>query len=410
MRLRILPLLATLAFRNVLRNPRRSLLTFAAISVGLGSALVLAALARGMAERMARDAMYTLTGHVQIHAPGFRDDPVVSYRFAEPGEGLRKVLGQPPVVRWSTRVRVPAVLMSERDSAGISLVGIDPESEKGLSFAGDPPEVGRALSDPNDPGIVVGQKMLEVLQTEVGKRIVVMTQDVEGHVADRGFRIVGAFDTELEATERSYGFVGRATAQKFLGIGEEVSEIALITNDYSMLDGITASLREAAQGLDVSEWRDLEPLISAMLSLQDGFLTIWFVIVIVTVAFGLVNTLFMAIMERTREIGLVQALGLRPRALMVEVVIESLVLLVLGSVAGVLFAFGGIYLLRDGIDISQFAEGAQAIGLGSIVYPTIHIADFVVGTILVLLIGVLSSVYPAWRSTRLNPVEALRQV
>ena len=312
-----------------------------------------------------------------------------------------------PFRGWAKRVRVPAVVMSERESHGVTLVGIEPEREKGLSFIGTAVQQGAYLKSGNDSGIILGAKLVDLLRTELGKRVVLMSQDTEGEIADRGFRITGIFEADQESTEKRFAFVGIRTAQKMLRLSEQISEVSALTENREQLTGVLSQLRSVAPELSILSWSELEPLVVAIVELQGGFLIIWFLIVVVVVAFGLVNTLFMSIFERTRELGLVQALGMSPRLVILEIVLESIVLLSLGAVVGILGSFVSFSLLRNGIDLSYFAAGADYFGMSRMLYPKFVASDWMIATALVFLIGILSSLYPAWKASRLVPVDAL---
>jgi ABC-type lipoprotein release transport system permease subunit len=396
-----------LGWRNVLRNRRRSAVILVAIAVGLWSMLVFAAFTRGWSNDVRHNAIETLTGHLQVHAPGYLDDPSVDRTLAPPDKALLALLDGPQVAAWASRVRVPAVVMSERETAGVTLVGIDPAREAGLSFVAHAVNEGRGLAGPDGDGILVGRKLAERLRTGLGKRVVVMSQARDHSVADRGFPVVGVYDADRSSTEMSFVFVGRARAQAMLGLGSRVSELSVMLRDPSQLDAFFSRARAAAVGEDVEPWTALEPMAQAMVALGEAWIWIFYVVMYVAMAFGLVNTLLMAVLERTREFGLVQALGMKPRLILEQVLAESFVLLAAGLLAGGLLAGVTLALLRGGIDFSAFAEGAEMWGMGKVIYPTLGLADVASAVAFVVVLGVLASLYPALRAARKVPVEAI---
>ena len=208
-----LKLTIRLAWRNLWRNHRRTLIMLAAIVVGSWAMIFMTALMRGMVDEMVKDGISVLPGHVQIHHPDFRDDPTISNVIAPPGAELEGALEDPAVVAWTTRVKVPAVISSERDTRGVTLIGIDPESEAPISFVADDMAEGRFIESREDKGLVVGRKLLERLEPDLGKRVVIMSQDQENEIADRGFRIVGVFDSKLVQYEEGFVFAGESTLQ-----------------------------------------------------------------------------------------------------------------------------------------------------------------------------------------------------
>jgi ABC-type lipoprotein release transport system permease subunit len=401
------PLLLTLAWRNLWRHRGRTAAILFALALGVWSMVGLAALSRGSLEQQLAKSIRNLTGHIQVHAPGYRDDPVVEHRMHPPGPALLAALSQPAVTAWAMRARVPAVVTSERESAGITLVGIDPARERGLSFIPDAVTEGRYLEPADETGILLGRKLAERLETGVGRRVVLMSQDVNNRVADRGFRVVGIFDAEPQAAEESYVFTTRAAAQRMLSLGDDISEVALMTTDRDRLDGQLAALRAAAPDLDVQPWTAVEPLLALTEKMVNVILLVWYVIVFTAMSFGLVNTLLMAVFERTREFGLFQALGMPPRHILGQVLAESFILLAIALGLGNLGAWLTVFALKDGLDLSAFAKGFEMMGISPIIYPALHAGDVAAANVLVAVLGLAASLYPAWRAARHVPVEAI---
>ncbi len=405
-----LPLLIRMAWRNLWRHPPRTLLILFAFVLGVWSIVVLAAYGRGALEQQIERSIDNLTAHVQIHATGYRDDPVIDHRLPPPGPALRTALAQADVTAWAARVRVPAVVASERESAGIVLVGIEPARERGLSFIAEAVHAGRYLDADDDPGLLLGRKLAERLETGLGRRVVVMSQDANNQIADRGFRVVGIFDGSPEAMETGYVFIGRATAQQMLKLGDSVSELAVLASSRDRLDGLVMRLRAASPESDVQPWTTLEPLLVLAEELSGTILTIWYLIVFTAMSFGLVNTLLMAVFERIREFGLFQALGMPPRLILGMVLAESVILLALALTVGNLLAGATLLSLKGGIDLSAFAEGLEMFGFSPIIYPMITAADFVTANVLVFVLGVVACLYPAWRAARYAPVQAITRI
>jgi ABC-type lipoprotein release transport system permease subunit len=269
---------------------------------------------------------------------------------------------------------------------------------------------GRYLESADDPGLLLGRKLADKLETGLSRRVVLLSQDPRNQVADRGFRVVGIFDTQPQQTEEAYVFIGIGTARKMLKLGDEVSEVAVMTPDRDRLAPLLARLAAAAPGLDVASWKDVEPLLVLTQEITDAILLIWYVIVFAAMSFGLINTLLMAVFERTREFGLFQSLGMQPRFIIGQVLVESLILLLLALVLGNLLSAATLAALRDGIDLSAVAEGMELVGVAPVIYPAWRAADLVIANLFVVLLGLAASLYPAWRASRQVPVEALTRV
>jgi ABC-type lipoprotein release transport system permease subunit len=408
---RQLQILATLAWRNLWRNHRRTIIMISAITVGVWAMIFMTALMRGMVNDMLRDGIQTLPGHVQIHHPAFRDDPSVNNLIPATGTALDEIFGDNGFEPWASRVKVPAVITSERESRGVTLFGIDPAAEAQISFVANDIAEGRHLEDEADRGIVIGRKLADKLDTRLGKRVVLMSQDPDNEIADRGFRIVGIFDSDPDNHEEVFVFAGRKTIQKMLGIGDRVTEVVFLAADYQNVEPLYRRVSElAGPDVDVEPWSELDRYLSTMLNLMDGFVLVWIVVVFLALSFGLVNTLVMAVFERIREIGLMLALGMRPANILGQIVLESLLLLVIGLALGNAFAWMTVEPLKSGIDISVVAEGMEMMGASSMLYPDLQVRDVVMANIVVLALGFLASLSPAWRASRYQPVEAITKV
>ena len=235
-----------------------------------------------------------------------------------------------------------------------------------------------------------------------------MSQDPDNDIADRGVRIVGIYEARLQATEELVVYAGLGTLQKMLHLGDQISEVAITADDYLHVDAWWQDVKAAAgPDMETEAWTTLDAYLNTMLTVQGSLNLVIMIVIFVALSFGLVNTLVMAVFERIREIGLMMALGMRPLWIMYQVLLESLMLLSLGLVVGNLLAVVTILPLESGIDISAVGEGLEMAGMGTVLYPTLALEDMLMSTGVVLVLGLLASMVPAWRASRYNPVEAL---
>ncbi|MCZ6797331.1 MAG: ABC transporter permease [Gammaproteobacteria bacterium] len=398
----------TLSWRNLWRNYRRTLIMLAAISVAVWAMIFMTAIMRGMVDDMLHQGVANLPGHIQIHHPGFRDDPSVVNSIDAPGGELLAALNDSQTNAWTSRIKVPAVISSERDTRGISLLGVEPESENRITGIAEQVVEGRFLEGDDDRGVVIGLKLAERLETRLGKRVVIMSQDPDNNIADRGFRIVGLYKARLEALEEVNVYAARGTLQKLLKIGDQVSEIAIIDKDFRDIESLYAKIKAATpDNLEIRAWYELDSYLSSMLNVMDGFVLVWIIIIFLALSFGLVNTLMMAVFERRREIGLIQALGMRPGMIVYQILLESLLLLLIGLSIGNALALATVLPLESGLDISSVAEGLAMIGAGSVLYPNLKLDDMILANVVVIMLGTLTSILPAWHAARLDPVQAI---
>ena len=404
-------ILLRLAWRNLWRNHRRTLIMLLAIVLGTWAMIFMTALMRGMVSQMVADGISVLPGHVQVHHPDYRDDPSIANLISISDTELSERFGAANFLAWATRIRVPAVITSEYESRGVTLLGVDPLRERGLTFVDYDAVEGRFLESADDTGIVIGRKLATTLNTKVGKRIVLMSQDPENEIADRGFRVVGLFDANVQAYEENYVFAGKTTTQKMLRVGDQVSELVVLGDDFRDVEAEYNKAVELIDGrAEVKRWIELDAYLGTMLNVMDGFVLVWIVVIFLALSFGLVNTLVMAVFERVREIGLMLALGMRPINILGQIIVESLMLLAIGLAIGTALAWAAVQPMKDGVDLSIVGDGMEMWGMSSTLYPELLLSDVILANVVVLILGFLASLSPAWRAAQYEPIEAITKV
>jgi len=214
----------------------------------------------------------------------------------------------------------------------------------------------------------------------------------------------------MQATEKQFVFVSKTSAQHMLKLKNNISEISIILPDQKevrqVADNLQANLPSA--DYEVQTWQELLPLIIAYLNIYDGFMYIWFIVVFIAMGFGIVNTTLMAVFERMREFGLFKALGMKPGWIVKEVLAESFLLLLMGTAIGNILSFLSVFALSgSGIDLSSLAAGLEFAGMSKIIYPAIYNHDVIIANMVVFILGLLVSVYPAVKAARFTPVEAM---
>lgn len=399
-----------IAWRNLWRNTRRTAVILMAVIVGVWSMIFLGSLMTGISEQMVRNAIATLTGSLQVHAKGYRADPTVTHSIRNPEE-VEKVLAEtlPESAEWTQRIRVDAIAQNARHSGALTLVGIDPEQEAAVSFIGGAVAEGTYLEPGDDHGILIGRALADSFETRIGHKLVLMSQTLSGEMASRAFRIVGIFRAEMEATEKGFVFATRPAVGKMLKLEGGVSEFSVLLSERadaaSMAETIGGRLSDQ---YTVHDWRTLLPTVNAYIKINGTSTRIWYFVVFIAMGFGVVNTMLMAVYERMREFGLLKALGMKPWWIIRGVLTEAFLVLLIGLVVGNLLAFGTVFLVaQHGIDLSAMSEGAQYAGMARVIFPVLAPDTVLFADLVVLVLGVLVSLYPAWKAARFTPVEAM---
>ncbi|MEM9552841.1 MAG: ABC transporter permease [Acidobacteriota bacterium] len=399
-------LIAPLAWRNLWRHRGRTLLTMLAVAIAVAAMIIMGSFLSAWSASAFDRTTAALTGHGQIHAVGFTDDPTVERSMAPPSGPLAAALARDNVEAWTPRVFAPALIRSERESAPISLYGIDPAREAAVSFLHPGDVEGTGLGDSRAPGIVIGRFLAERLQVSLGRRLVIAAQDVDGEIEEIGVEVVGLYRGQPDLQKFAV-FASLGQVQEFLGLGENISEIAFLARQRSEINTLTHSLALAAPDLDVKRWDQLQPFAAAVIEMTDNTNAIWVVVSFALVSFGLINTILMVLYERMREFGLLQALGMKPGLLVAQVVLESTYLVVCGAVFGAALGTGTLLTLRGGLDLGSLGRGAQMFGASERLYPTVDVSQILLACAVVVLLSIVTSLYPVLRATRRVPITVL---
>jgi ABC-type lipoprotein release transport system permease subunit len=408
-----------MAWRNIGRNPRRTGIVVTAVSVGLAGVLLAMAINYGMVFQMIETAIATQLGHLQIHGAGFDRKPGLEIRI-EQGERLAEnaLDGLSGLEAWAPRIRSQGLVFSPRANVGVEVVGIDPLREARVSVLADSIVAGEYLNGKRRK-LLLGEKLASRLHVGVGDKLVLSVQDVNGEMTGEAFRVGGLFRTADGEFDRGSVFLRIDESQRLLGLGDDVSELVVIADQRDgaadLKRAIQASLSaELAVGrvgdLEVRTWEEIRPVLVYFVDLFEQMGWAVYGAVFVAMAFGIANVLLMSVYERIREIGILMAIGMGPRRLVTGIAIESLLLTLLGVGIGLGVGVLSIWLLRGGIDLSRWAEGLTAYGVGTEIVPVIRAKDLIVPTLVAIVTAVLASLWPALRAVRIRPADAVRHI
>ena len=398
-----------MAWRNIWRNPRRTLVVLSAISVGIAGCIVAMAINLGMVAGMVDTAIRGGLAHLQIHNAGWDENPELDIRLLDGGKSIAQALeGIPEVAHWAPRLRADGLAASPQASVGVAIAGVDPVREADVSIAADSISAGRWLGPPRR--IVLGHKLARRLDVDVDSKIVLSVQDLAGELTGQAYRVGGVIRSGSRDLDDGVVFMRLEDAQDLVGLGVAISEIALVTFDRNLVDRIQEKL-QATLGAEteVRTWAQLEPLLVYMVDSFDSMAWIIYAAVFIAMSFGIANVLLMAVFERTREIGMMRAVGMSRSRVVGMVVLESAFVTLLGLTLGVLLALLGVWLLGDGIDISRWAGSVDEYGIETLLKPALRLRDLVTPICVGAVTAVVSSLWPAIRAGRAKPADALRQ-
>jgi len=403
-------MLLRMAWRNLWRNPRRTFVVLGALSIGIAGCVVSMAINLGMVKGMVDTAIRGGLGHLQVHASGWDADPQLEVRLPDGGAAVEAAFdGVAEIEHWAPRLRAQGLVASPRASVGVSIAGVDPERERGVSIAADSLVEGDWLGEPHR--LVLGHKLARRLSAHVGSKLVISVQDLEGELTGRAFRVGGVMNAATRELDDGLVLLRLDEAQALLGMGAAISEVVVVTGDRELAESIQQQLESRiGSGPEVRTWEQLEPLLVYMIDSFDSMSWIIYGAVFIAMAFGIANVLLMAVFERTREIGVMRAIGMGRGRVVRMVVVESAFVTLLGLALGVVLGLLGLWALRDGIDISRWAASIGAYGVETVIKPAFRVRDLFNPVVIGGITALLSSLWPAWRAAQARPADALRQL
>jgi putative ABC transport system permease protein len=313
------------------------------------------------------------------------------------------------VKAWAPRVRGEGLASSPRASVGVRVVGVDRNAEPSVSLVPDALTQGDFL--PEAGKSFIGEALAKRLKVKIGQKLVVSVQNPGGDLSGRPYRVAGVFRTASTDLDENTIYLSLSDAQDLFGLGAAISEIVLLAHRRSDIDALRDSLAAAlGDDFEAHGWEELQPLLVVFVESFD--LVSWYVYgaVFVAMAFGIANVLLMAVYERTREIGMMMALGMKRGRVVGLVALESLLVTSVGVVVGFAVAAAGLYWLRDGIEFGSYAESLRGLGAGTRIVPQLRSSDYVIPLVISLVVSLLASGWPALRAARLKPGTALRHV
>jgi putative ABC transport system permease protein len=401
-----------LAWRNLWRQPRRTWLTTGAMVFSNVLIVFLVSLQFGMYRMMIDNTLQAFTGHMQVQAPGYKDDKKM--RQSVPGivalaAKLRGVLGRETV---AARAAGFALASSEERSYGIQIYGVQPQFEVKVSSIPGLVKQGRYLADPDAAEIVVGSVLARNMKVAVGDELTLLGSGRDGSFAAAIVTVVGIFDSGVADLDRSIAEMPLRAFQDTFAMGDAGHEIAVVAPDLLAVSSVQQQVEAALppdENLIVHDWNALQPGLQQ--AIQADLASAWFMygILIVLVAFSVLNTQLMSVLERTKEFGIILSLGLTPgrigRLVILEAALMSGLGLVLGVAGGLLVT---LYFNINGFSYPGMEEMAQQFNVSSKMYPQISVLSAMLGPTIVFIGSLLASLYPALRLHWLHPVAAMR--
>lgn len=403
-------MLARIAWRNIWRNKSRSSVVIGSMVIGIWALAFGGGFMQSFMQGYVQSSIRHETSNVQIHHREFLKDQDIRYVIRNPEKLMSYLRKQPQIKMICERSIVSGMISSSRQATGVKIIGVNPEAEAGVTQLDSLVVEGGYFTGSLHP-VLLGEKLAEKLKVKIKSKVVLTFQDVHGNITAGQFRVAGILHAASVMINESSAFVKNEDINPLLGIKGAAHEIAITTNEGTADEVFARELSKLFPDQKVEYWGDLSPALVFMQQWMGVILKILIVIIMFALAFGIVNTMLMAVLERVRELGVLMALGMRRSRVFLMIMIETIFLSIVGGPLGLLAGYVTIsYLEKNGINLSDYSEGLESLGYGDILYPNLGAMDYAQIVIGVLVTALLASIYPAWKAIRYNPVEAIHTI
>lgn len=402
-----------LAWRNLWRQPRRTILSSLTIAFTTTLLIFMPSMQSGSYNIMIENTLRMYDGYAEILQAGYRDNPEIRKTINKPEQLIDEIKQQTGLSSISVRADGSAILSSESRSLGARVVGVLPDSESMVSTIPDNITAGRFLKGNNSNEIVMGSTLAKNLQLELGDRVTLLGMAKDGSLAADSLILTGTFTTGLNALDRLQAEMPLGRFQETFAMQDQAHTIILNSETLSTFQGTFDSVASIAEKheLVLLDWKALQPGLWQGILLDISSAALIYLTLIVVVAFSLLNSILMSILERTREFGVLLALGMSPGNISRMVLVETLLILCIGLGLG--FIFG--YLLTDyyayvGIHFEEAQEIFSRYGLGGGIYPDLNIITLLAGPSIIAISVLLAGLFPILRIHRMQAVAAMRSI
>lgn len=400
-----------MAWRNVWRNKTRSIVIILSIAIGLFAGIAVLALYKGMMKSRVQTVIYAETGHLQIHNPNFKKD--YEARFViQNGYGLLKDLAAIPGIKLAApRSITNGMLATTTGSAGVQINGVIPEAEYEASQLKNKIIEGTGFDGVRKNEILIGKKLAAKMKLKLHSRLVLTFTDTSETIVSGAFRVIGIYQSDNAPLDERNVYLEMKDLNTLLGTDKSFQEIVLLLKNDGDVNPVQQNLIKRYPDLLIESWKDVSPETDLLVKTVNQYSYIIMIIIMIALAFGIINTMLMAILERTREIGMMLALGTNRVRIFFLILMETVFLTLAGTPIGILagWLIIGYYNIR-GLNLSGMGkELMSSFGFGTLIYPEFP-GDKLAGVLLIVVsTALISCIVPAVKALGLQPVEALRR-
>jgi ABC-type lipoprotein release transport system permease subunit len=403
-----------LAWRNLWRHRVRTLIVVAAMALGLAMMMFYDGLVAGFQQAIYGNAIKILGGNIQVHASGYSsqadENPLLP--LANDQSIVSAALALPQVQAASRRINTGGLISSREGAFAVEITGIEPEKEAQVNLALQHVIAGKILTSDEADVIFIGKGLADAMDVQVGDRVVMTGRSAHEQMRKRTMTVGGIYDLGMPDIEKRTVYLSLGEAQDLYNLNGQSTEVAITLKQLGQEPMVISALKPTLPGYEITSWETNFPELKAAIETKGGVMNIFSVVILLIAGIGILNLLLMAIYERTREIGLLGALGLRPREISTLFIMEGTLMGLVGVAAGIVLGLllNGM-LKRVGLDYTAFSNVTSYMALvGGRVYPTWGVDKLVSRGLTVAIISALAAFIPAREAASREPAEALHYV
>lgn len=403
-------MLLKIASRNIWRSKKRSAIIIAAVGIGLWTGVFLMAFYNGMIEQRINTAITSELSHIQLHHPEFRKENDIRYYLPNGRKILQKITEDTLVQAATGRIIIKGMMASASGSCGITINGINPYEENLTTNLRKKISSGSYFSSSKKNEIIISERLSKKLKLKKNKKTILTFQDKEGNLASSAFRIIAIYKTINAPYDDTTIFVKNEAIDSLAGIPNELNEIAVLLKSNQKEVESKKKLKMYYPNLEINNWKEIAPEIGLTLTVGNQMVYLFMGIILLALAFGIVNTMMMSVLERTRELGMLLALGMNKFKIMMMILLETFFLIGIGCPIGILLALLTIeFTKKTGIDLTRYIAVYSSFGYSHIIYPNLKLSQLEMILKLVIGITLFSSIFPVRRVLKINPATSLKK-
>ncbi len=408
-------LILKIAWRNIWRNWRRSILTMLAVVFAVFFIVMMKGIQKGTFDMNIKHTLELFTGYMQIQKEGYQDNPTLNKSFSMDLEMLGSLQSNPYILGFTPRINSFGLIGFGENSVGTAIFGVDPNRELLYSKIASKVKKGSFLNEDYPYDIIIGDKMLKNLGAAIGDSVVILTQALDGSLGNMKFNIVGSFRFGSNELDGMAVFMHISAADELMAMNNKINSISIYINDMKDIPIVTKEINElilkkAGMGITLLLWEELLPDLKQAFDMDVISSYFYVGILVMIVGFGILNTVLMSITERFREFGVMLALGTKHYIIVVSVFIETMILTIMGILAGSGLGYiGNWIIMKNPIALTgDMNKMYEEFGFIPEIHASLNPDMFIMTAIIILIISVLVFIYPAYRMNRLEALKGIR--